>query len=39
LILATILGSPPPPGTVAITNAWGRAGLAIFLGQDQDGLE
>src|ERR1700726_4399253 len=39
LILATILGSPPPPGTVAITNEWARADLAIFLGQDEDGLE
>src|ERR1700726_1964614 len=39
LILATILGWPPPPGTGAITNGWGRADLAIFLGQDEDGLE
>ena len=29
LTLATILGSPPPPGTGAITNEWVRADLAI----------
>ena len=30
LILATILGLPPPPGTVAITDERVRAKLAIF---------
>jgi hypothetical protein len=30
LILATILGSPPPPGTGAITNEWVRGKFAIF---------
>ena len=32
LILATILGLPPPPGTVAITNERARVRLAIFFG-------
>jgi hypothetical protein len=37
LILATILGSPPPPGTVAITNEWLRANLAIFWAKTRMG--
>lgn len=37
LILATILGSPPPPGTVAITNERERAKLAIFWAKTRMG--
>jgi hypothetical protein len=39
LIYATIRGSPPPPGTVAITNERVRGKLVIFWLKDQDGLE
>ena len=37
LILATILGLPPPPGTVAITNERVRARLAIFWAKTRMG--
>jgi hypothetical protein len=37
LIYATILGLPPPPGTVAITNEWARANLAIFWAETRMG--
>jgi hypothetical protein len=37
LILATIVGSPPPPGTVAITNERVRADLAIFWAKTRMG--
>ena len=37
LIYATILGLPPPPGTVAITNERARARLAIFWAQTRMG--
>ena len=37
LILATIVGSPPPPGTVAITNERVRGKLAIFWAKTRMG--
>jgi hypothetical protein len=37
LILATILGLPPPPGTVAITDERVRARLAIFWAKTRMG--
>jgi hypothetical protein len=36
-ILATILGLPPPPGTVAITDERERARLAIFWAKTRMG--
>ena len=37
LIVASILGLPPPPGTVAITDERMRAKLAIFYAKTQMG--
>jgi hypothetical protein len=37
VILATILGFPPPPGAVAITDERARARLAIFFAKARMG--